>query len=174
MKRFRLIHVWLLPAIWLGIALLSAAYTGGDLVLAIGLMPGLLISKLAKLSIGSLGFGDSSLWIQLSFGLIFMAGVGLLLDWNRVRRKVWFVTAGVGTFLTLLLLTWFIWREASRSGWPRAISLFNLDDHSRSPAWVVFCLLGGVYLGTLLALLITWGMNAFNWWQTRKTPHPAA
>ena len=155
----RYFFLWMLPPLWLAIAGLGWIYRGGEhITFGVALLPGLLVAKI--IGNGSLSNDDFG-WIT-AVGLIPMFLAGFLLDWARVRLKVFVVSFCLGIAISYGLIAIPFSMEARRLGSIAAAAhRFDFDQHDRVIAWQVLCTALGLYISIPAAMLAPFGVRAF-------------
>jgi hypothetical protein len=155
-RRYR--FLWTLPLLWLAIAGLGWIYRGGEYItFGMVLLPGLLLAWAGKM----IGIASNNHfgWITAA-GLIPMFLAGLLLDYARVRWKIFVLSFCVGIVIAYALIGIPFLSEARRLGSISAAAHhFDFDQRERAIAWQVLGTALGLYLSIPTAILVTVGMN---------------
>jgi hypothetical protein len=155
-RRYR--FSWTLPLVWLGIAGLGWTYRGGEYItFGMVLLPGLLLAWAGKM----IGIASNNHfgWITAA-GLVPMFLAGLLLDYTRVRWKVFVLSFCAGIVIAYALIAIPFFNEARRLGSISAAAHhFDFDRRERAIAWQVLCTALGLYLSIPAAILVTVGKN---------------
>jgi hypothetical protein len=145
MKRKGIFYTWLVPILWIMMALLSYLFPGGEnITLGFGLFPGVVW----------LGNGGSSA-LLLCVGALSMVCLGAIADWRCVRRASWFRCLAFFACLVLGMLMLSFFGEALRTSLARASNKFDLARPDRVTSFVLLCLEGGLYIGTAFGIILT-------------------
>ena len=149
--------------VWSAIAGLGWFYRGGEFIaFGVALMPGILVAMAAKLIGIDLNSNDDFKWIA-AVGLVPMFLAGLLLDYVRVRLKVFAVSVLAGIVVAYVLIAIPFFSEARRLGSISAAAHhFDFDQHDRAIAWQVLCTALGLYISIPGAIFGTLGARVVN------------
>src|SRR5690242_13966136 len=109
----RYFFLWVVPALWLGIAGLGWIYRGGEqITFGVALVPGILVAK----AVGTNSFSNDDFGWITAVGLIPMLLAGFLLDYARVRLKVFAISFCTGIAIAYVLIAIPFFNEAGRLG----------------------------------------------------------
>jgi hypothetical protein len=150
----------MVPLVWLLIAGLGWIYRGGEFItFGVALMPGLLFAR----AVGVNSFSNDDFgWITAG-GLIPMFLAGLLLDYVRVRLKVFVVSFCIGIVIAYILIAIPFSFEARRLGSiSAAAQKFDFDQRDRAIAWQVLCTALGLYISIPGSILWTLGARVLD------------
>ena len=144
-KNFMVVfYTWVIPAVWGTQALLTVLFPGGENIgLASSVLPGVYFGK------------GSSLPIHLIESAVTMVIAGAVADWRRVVWTRWLRCNAFSASLVFCLLTLSFASEVMRTSLANASSRFNLDDVTRTISLLLICLNGGLYFGTVFAVILT-------------------
>ena len=109
-----------------------------------------------------IGSAHHSGFLMAAASVVTVVALAFIMDRLHVRISTWRTSIGVVALLCFLVILYFYGQEAARTSLAAAANKFDLNRGDRLVAYPLFCLTGGVLLGSIAAAGITILGRLFN------------